>query len=43
MERERFALPRGYIANLIFTIVGQPFKDWVDKIVRIRHADRRSE
>ena len=43
LERERLALPRAYIANLIYTIVGQPFKEWVDRIVTRRHEDRRLE
>lgn len=41
LERERLALPRGYIANVIFTLVGQPFKKWVDRIVTKRHEERR--
>ena len=43
LERERTALPRGYLANVIFTIVGQPFKAWVDRIVNRRHEERRQE
>ena len=43
LERERLSLPRAYIANLIYTIVGQPFKNWVDRIVSRRHEDRRKE
>ena len=43
LERERLSLPRAYIANLIYTIVGQPFKDWVDHIVTRRHEERRME
>ena len=41
LERERTSLPRGYIANVIFTLVGQPFKTWVDNIVNKRHEERR--
>ena len=28
--REIEKLPRAYLGNLIYTIVGQPFRDWVD-------------
>jgi hypothetical protein len=30
LERERLKLPRGYIANVIYTIVGEDFKNQVD-------------
>lgn len=43
LERERLALPRAYIANLIYTIAGEPFKKWVDNIVKRRHEERRQE
>lgn len=43
LERERLSLPRAYIANLIYTIVGDPFKKWVDRIVKRRHDERRQE
>ena len=43
LERERLSLPRAYIANIIYTIVGQPFKNWVDRIVTRRHEERRQE
>ena len=43
LERERLTLPRSYIANVIFTIVGDDFKKWVDRIVTRRHDERRQE
>ena len=30
IEREIEKLPRAYIANLVYTVVGDPFKTWVD-------------
>ena len=30
-EREIDKLPRAYISNLIFTIIGDKFKDWVEQ------------
>jgi len=29
-ERERDRLPRDYVANVIYTVVGQPFQQWVN-------------
>ena len=29
IARERECLPRAYIANVIYTLVGEPFKKWV--------------
>ena len=29
-ERERNRLPRDYVANVIYTVVGQPFQQWVN-------------
>ena len=43
IQRERLKLPRSYIANLIYTIVGQPFKDWVENKVNERHEARREQ
>ena len=39
--REREKLSRGYVANVIYTIVGNPFKTWVDQRVNERHQVRR--
>ena len=30
VEIELKKLPRQYIANIIYTIVGKPFDDWID-------------
>ena len=43
LERERLSLPRQYLVNVIYTVVGQPFKDWVEGIVNERHEKRREE
>ena len=41
IPREREKLPRQYIANAIHTIIGDPFKAWVDQKVNERHELRR--
>jgi len=41
VKREREKLPRAYLANLIYTIVGDPFKKWVEGRVDARHEERR--
>ena len=38
IAREREKLPRDYIANVIYTLVGKPFSDWVNVRVKERHA-----
>ena len=38
VKRERDKIQRSYVANVIYTIVGEPFKQWVDKRVNDRHA-----
>ena len=43
IQREREKLPRPYLGNVIYTIVGQPFKRWVEKRVDERHELRRQE
>ena len=42
-KREREALPRQYVANVIYTKVGEEFKAWVNNIVNLRHEARRQE
>jgi hypothetical protein len=37
-EAEVFKLPRSYIANVIRTIAGVPFKDWTKQQVEVRNA-----
>jgi len=41
VKRERERLPRQYLGNVIYTIIGEPFKQWVDSIVNSRHEVRR--
>ena len=36
-QREIEKLPRAYIANVIYTVVGQPFKEWVDGVIAMRN------
>jgi hypothetical protein len=43
LERERLKMPRGYIANVIYTLVGEEFKKQVDLRVNQRHEERRQE
>lgn len=43
IQREREKLPRAYVANMIYTIVGEPFKKWVEARVNERHNLRRQQ
>ena len=36
-KSEREKLPRAYIANVIYTIVGPPFKQWIDDEITKRN------
>merc|ERR1712091_168034 len=36
-------LPRQYIANIISTLVGKPFDEWIDERVNARHEKRAEE
>ena len=36
-EQEIHLLPRQWLANVIYTIHGQTFKDWVDGHIKARH------
>ena len=38
IKREIDKLPRAYIANCIFTLTGQAFQNWVNKVVNERNA-----
>ena len=38
-EQEREKLPRQYIINVIYTLVGEEFRTWVDKLVDERHEE----
>ena len=35
--KEVLKLPRAYIANVIHTMVGKPFSDWVDERIKVRN------
>ena len=37
-ERDLHRLPRSWLVNLIFSVVGGPFRDWVDARVEERNA-----
>ena len=41
IRRDVDKLPRAYIANVIYTLVGEPFRDWVEDRVNERHELRR--
>ena len=46
LERERLKLPRSYLANVLYTLLGDAFKDWVQVRVEARnahHADKQNE
>ena len=38
VEKEILKLPRSYIGNVIHTIVGDPFNQWVQQKVQARNA-----
>jgi hypothetical protein len=38
IAKEIKKLSRAYLGNVIYTIVGKPFKDWVDGKIKERHA-----
>ena len=40
-EKEIEKLPRAYLANLIYTIVGEKFKEWVKQKIQDR-TDKRT-
>ena len=37
-DKETLQLPRQYLANVIFTVVGKAFQDWVDVKIEARNA-----
>ena len=43
VKRELDKLPRAYIANVIHTLVGEPFVKWVEKQVNDRNAKLQRE
>jgi len=36
--KELHKVPRQWLANVIFSIVGQPFADWVDSVIQMRNS-----
>ena len=36
-ERDIRKLPRQWIANVIYTLVGDPFREWVSKTIKKRN------
>ena len=38
LEREILRLPREYIANVIYTLVGEKFKEWVTARIEARNS-----
>ncbi len=38
VEHETLKLPREYIGNVIATIAGEPFIEWVDERIKERNA-----
>ncbi len=43
IEKEIQKLTRQYLANIIFTIVGQSFSNWVDRKINERNAKIKEE
>jgi hypothetical protein len=43
VKHEILKLPREFIGNVIATIVGDPFYEWVDEQIQIRNAKFKEE
>ena len=41
--REVEKLPRAYLGNVIYTIVGKPFRDWIDGAIKTRNEKIMAE
>ena len=37
--QEREKMPRQYVVNVIYTLAGQKFREWVDALVNKRHEE----
>ena len=37
-EKELFKLPRSYVGNVAYTVIGDPFKNWVNTVINQRNA-----
>ena len=35
--KEVLKMPRSYISNVLYTMIGQPFKDWVNEQIEKRN------
>ena len=42
-RKEKARLGRQYLANVLYSRLGQKFKDWVDERVNARHAKVKEE
>ena len=42
-EKEIHLLPRQWIANVIYTVVGKDFEDWVTRHIKARHEKYSSK
>ena len=38
-QKDLYRLPRQYIVNIIYTLIGQPIKDFVNKFIRKRNDE----
>jgi peptide subunit release factor RF-3 len=43
VQHEILKLPREYLGNVIITIVGDPFQEWVDAQISARNAKYKEE
>ena len=43
VQHEILKLPREYLGNVIVTIVGDHFQEWVDEQIRVRNAKYKEE
>jgi hypothetical protein len=43
LERERKKLPRDYISNVLYSIVGTPFRSWVEQGIEERNRRLATE
>ena len=43
VPKEVLKLPRAYLANVLFTVVGQRYADWVKRKIQERNEKRKSE
>ena len=41
--KEVLKLPRAYLCNVIYTVLGQQFADWVRQMIQERNEKRKTE